>query len=253
MLRMCYDSGKPEFVAVYGRRRIGKTFLVRQYFKDQFDFYTTGIYAGTREEQLAFFCKRLNVHSGGAFPVVNNWFDAFDQLQTYLSGLRKRRIVVFIDELPWLDTPKSRFTKALELFWNSWGCQRERLMLVVCGSATTWMTEKLIGDKGGLHNRLTRSLRLQPFTLRETELMLRSQSVRLDRYQILENYMIMGGTPYYLSLLQPGMSLSQNIDSLFFSADAPLRKEYDFLLRSLFNDSAMYRNVIETICNCGHT
>ena len=247
VLRMCYDSGKPEFVAVYGRRRIGKTFLVRQYFKDQFDFYTTGIYEGTHEEQLTVFCKRLNVHSGGVFPIVNNWFDAFDQLQTYLSGLRKRRIVVFIDELPWLDTPKSRFTKALELFWNSWGCQQERLMLVVCGSATTWMTKKLIGDKGGLHNRLTRSLRLQPFTLRESEQMLRSQNVRFDRYQLLENYMIMGGTPYYLSLLQPGMSLSQNIDNLFFSADAPLRREYDFLLRSLFNDSAMYRNIIETI------
>jgi len=247
ILQRCMQSGKPEFVAVYGRRRIGKTYLVRQFFHEQFDFYTTGIYEGTRQEQLDVFCNQLNHYSGAAFPKVDNWFDAFNQLKTYLLQLRKQRIVVFIDELPWLDTPKSRFVKALELFWNSWGAQQKQLMLVVCGSATTWMTSKLIGDKGGLHNRLTRTIHLYPFTLGETERYLKSQGVRYSRYQLVENYMVMGGTPYYLSLLRPGLSMSQNVDELFFSKDAPLRAEYDFLFRSLFNDSALYRNIVEAI------
>ena len=216
-LKQCYESGKPEFVAVYGRRRIGKTFLVRQYFNDKFDFYTTGMFSASRNEQMAFFCNQLNKYSNGSYPLVDNWFAAFDQLKTYLSTLKKKRILVFIDELPWLYTPKSKFLRALELFWNSWGCMQHRLMQVVCGSATTWMTSKLIGDKGGLYNRLTRSIYLSPFTLGECEKYLDELGVRFNRYEQVESYMILGGVPYYLSLLKKNLSLSQNIDSLLFS------------------------------------
>ncbi|MBQ9499354.1 MAG: AAA family ATPase, partial [Bacteroidaceae bacterium] len=174
LLKACFESNKAELVAVYGRRRIGKTFLVRKFFKDSFDFYTTGIYEGTREEQLSFFNKQLNSYSNLSFPKANNWFDAFDQLKMLLSASRKKRKVVFFDELPWLDTQKSCFLKAFELFWNSWASAQSQLMIVVCGSATTWMTEKLFGDKGGLHNRVTQSIGLAPFTLNETEQYLKS-------------------------------------------------------------------------------
>ena len=247
VLQNCHQSGKPEFVAIYGRRRIGKTFLVRQFFRDTFDFSITGIYQGTRQEQLVQFCKLLNQYSKSTFPIVNNWFDAFDQLKTYLSHIKKKRIVVFIDELPWLDTPKSRFINAFEAFWNGWGAHQQQLMLVVCGSATTWMTQKLIGNKGGLHNRLTRSIYLSPFTLGECEKFLANKGMKLSRYEQVENYMIMGGTPYYLNLLEPGLSLSQNIDRLFFAKNAPLRTEYNFLFRSLFNDSELYQKVVECV------
>lgn len=248
-LRQCYESGKPEFVAVYGRRRIGKTFLVRQYFNDNFDFYTTGMFGASRVEQTTLFCNQLNKYSKGSYPMVDNWFAAFDLLKNYLSALKKKRILVFIDELPWLDSAKSRFLRALELFWNSWGCMQPRLMLVVCGSATTWMTSKLIGDKGGLHNRLTRSIYLAPFTLGECEQYIDELGVRFNRYEQVENYMIMGGVPYYLSLLKKNLSLSQNIDSLFFSKSAPLAREWDLLFKSLFADSQVYIKVIEAIGN----
>ena len=246
-LQQCYESGKPEFVAVYGRRRIGKTFLVRQYFNDKFDFYTTGMYGATRSEQIAFFCNQLNKYSKGPFPLVDNWFAAFDLLKNYLQSLKKKRILVFIDELPWLDTPKSNFLRALELFWNSWGCMHSRLMLVVCGSATTWMTSKLIGDKGGLHNRLTRSIYLAPFKLGECEQYLDELGVKFSRYDQVESYMIMGGVPYYLSLLKKNMSLTQNIDSLFFSKSAPLAREWSLLFKSLFSKSEIYVKVVEAI------
>ena len=247
ILESCYASDKANLVAVYGRRRIGKTFLIKNFFKEKFDFYTTGIYEGTREEQLTFFNKQLNSYSNQSFPMVDNWFDAFDQLKMLLSVSKKKRKVVFFDELPWMDTQKSRFLKAFELFWNSWASTQNGLTLIVCGSATTWMTEKLLGNKGGLHNRVTQSICLFPFTLGETELYMKSIGIEWDRLQIAECYMAMGGMPYYLSKLIKGLSLSQNIDRLFFAKSAELRAEYAFLFRSLFNDSEIYRKVVETM------
>ena len=246
ILKECYESDKAEFIAVYGRRRIGKTFLIKSYFKDNFDFYITGIYQGSKKEQLSFFNKQLCDYSKVPYPQVDNWFDAFDQLKHYLST-KKQKSVVFIDELPWLDTPRSNFIKALELFWNSWAADQPHIKLVVCGSATTWMISHLFGNKGGLHNRVTRRMKLSAFTLAETEAYLKSQNIVWNRYQIAEAYMILGGTPYYLQKLRKGYSLSQNIDYLFFSDNAELKDEYTFLFRSLFNDSAIYRNTVELI------
>ena len=247
ILHDCYKSDRAELIAVYGRRRVGKTFLVKNFFKNKFDFYTTGIYKGTKREQLQFFNKQLCDCSKMPYPQVDNWFEAFDQLKHYISHIKKDKVVIFIDELPWLDTPRSRFTKAFELFWNSWAADQQKIKLVVCGSATTWMISHLLGSKGGLHNRVTRRIKLSPFTLAETEAYLKSQQIVWNRYQISEAYMILGGTPYYLQMLQKGYSLSQNIDYLFFSENAELRDEYGFLFRSLFNDSAIYRATVELL------
>ena len=247
VLKNCFESEKAELIAVYGRRRVGKTFLVKNFFREKFDFYITGIYQGSKKEQLQFFNRQLCAYSGMPYPYVDNWFDAFEQLKHYISGLKKNRVVIFIDELPWLDTPRSRFTKALELFWNSWAADQPAVKMVVCGSATTWMMSHLLGNKGGLHNRVTRRIKLSPFTLAEVEAYLKSQGIVWNRYQITEAYMILGGTPYYLQMLQKGMSLSQNIDYLFFSENAELREEYGFLFKSLFNDSAIYRSTVELL------
>ena len=167
-LQKCLESARAEFVAIYGRRRIGKTFLVKQFFRSLFDFYMTGVYQVSRSEQLKNWQKQLLKYSKQRRNAPKDWFEAFDQLQEYLQSLKKERIVIFIDELPWLDTPRSNFLKALEMFWNSWASDCNRLKLIVCGSATTWMINKLLGDKGGLHNRVTMPICLSPFTLRET-------------------------------------------------------------------------------------
>ncbi|MGM9843935.1 MAG: ATP-binding protein, partial [Muribaculaceae bacterium] len=241
-------SGKPEFIALYGRRRIGKTFLIKQLYEEEFDFYMTGIYAKSKKEQLANFNKQLNRYSGSYYPVVDDWYNAFSQLQHYLDTLKeKKRVIVFIDELPWLDTPRSKFIRALELFWNEWASCRNNLKFIVCGSATTWMTNKLLGDKGGLHNRITRPIRLGAFSLAECEEYLLRSGFQNDRLQTMMGYMCFGGTPYYLSMLTPALSIDQNIDELFYSETAPLREEYDFLFRSLFNDSAIYKRIVELL------
>ena len=248
ILRRCMDSGAPEFIAIYGRRRVGKTFLIRQFFNDAFSFYSTGIYQGTKREQLGAFCRQLKYYSGREWGIPKDWFEAFAQLKEYLESVEGTApVVVFLDELPWMDTQKSRFVKALEYFWNSWGASNDRLKLVVCGSATTWMRENVLSDKGGLYNRTTRSIYLAPFTLHETEQYLLSRGFIWNRYQIAECYMVLGGTPLYLRMLERNQSLSQNVDSLFFIPNAPLAREYDFLFRSLFKDAVLHRQVIETL------
>lgn len=230
------------------RRRIGKTYLVKQFFEEKFDFYATGVYNISRTEQLKRWKIQLQKHSGEKTVKPKDWFEAFDQLQKYLESLAdKKRIVIFIDELPWMDTPKSNFIRALEFFWNSWAADRKGLKLVVCGSATIWMTNKLIGDKGGLHNRVTRPIHLAPFTLAETKQYLECRGMDWSHNEIMETYMTLGGTPFYLYLLRPNLSLRQNVDALFFGNDAPLRTEYDILFRSLFNDAIAYRKIVELL------
>lgn len=248
ILRNCVDSSKPEFVAVYGRRRVGKTFLVKQLLGSRFCFYMTGVYECPRTELLAYFQEQLLVYSGEKRPRPKTWFEAFSQLRDYLSKQPDdRTLVVFIDELPWFDTPKSNFLRALDLFWNGWASERDNMKLIVCGSATTWMTSKLLGDKGGLHNRVTRKLYLAPFTLGETAEFLHDKGVEWTHHQIAECYMIMGGTPYYLDMIDKSMGLPANIDRLFFEEGAELSKEYDILFRSLFKDATVYRRIVEQL------
>lgn len=248
ILRQRVESNSPELIAIYGRRRIGKTFLVRKYFNDDFSFYSTGIYQGTKAEQLAAFCQQLEYYSGRKRKRAKDWFEAFAQLREYLESITgEQPIIVFLDELPWMDTPKSRFIKAFEYFWNSWGATNNRLKFIVCGSATTWMRENVLSDKGGLYNRTTRSIYLAPFSLYETEQFLISREINWNRYQIAECYMILGGTPLYLQMLERNLSLTQNIDNLFFKQNAPLALEYDFLFRSLFNEANLHKQIIETL------
>ena len=246
-LQKLYESGKPEFIAMYGRRRIGKTFLIRQMFENEFIFDLAGLANSTTEKQLLNFNIAINHSKNQEFELVENWLLAFEQLRTLIEKSQKERKIVFIDEIPWLDTPHSDFISALEHFWNGWACSRNDLMLIVCGSATSWIINKLINNHGGLHNRLTATIHLQPFTLSETELFLQSQGIKFSRYQIAECYMIMGGIPYYLSKIKRGLSLAQNIDNLFFEHDAELKNEFKNLYASLFRDATGYVKIVEAL------
>ena len=244
----CLQSGKAELIAVYGRRRVGKTFLVKNFFEGQFDFYCTGIYDGTKKEQLGNFASALhNATPNRPKPRLSDWFEAFEHLKSYIAGLHKEQIVVFLDEMPWFDTPRSRFLKAFEWFWNSWGADQPNLKIIVCGSATTWIMSKLLGDKGGMHNRITRRIKIAPFTLGETEEMLTRNGVDWDRYQTIQAYMALGGVPFYIQKIKPGYSAAQSIDQLFFDDNAELALEYNILFRSLFSESAKYRQVVECL------
>ena len=246
-LQRLKESKQAEFVAIYGRRRVGKTWLVRSYFQDQFTFYTTGIARGNRKEQIQNFYKSICSYSKLNLQQPKDWYEAFDLLKDVIKRSRQRRKVVFLDELPWMDTQKSEFLKAIDLFWNSWGSMQQNLLFIVCGSAASWMVKNIIRNKGGLHNRLTCHLHLEPFTLAETKAYLHSQGVRWTDNLVAECYMVMGGIPYYLHLLDRSISLAQNVDRLFFSPNALLEDEFDTLYNSLFNKSEDYVKIVAAL------
>lgn len=246
LLEEYYNSNKSELVAIYGRRRVGKTYLICETLEDRFDFDYIGKYKVAAKVQIGEFQKELNRLTKNKDGESKDWFEAFTHLKEYLLGLGKDRVVVFLDELPWMDTAKSNFMAALSTFWNGWRSKKTLLKLYVCGSATTWMVNKFIGDKGGLYGRVSRPIYLAPFTLLETEQYLNNiKKMRYSKKLVLDTYMIFGGIPYYLDMLNNKQPLSENVDTLLFSNNAPLKTEFEFLFRSLFKDSMNYRRVIE--------
>ncbi|MBP5366603.1 MAG: ATP-binding protein [Bacteroidales bacterium] len=248
LLREISRSDKSEFVAIYGRRRVGKTYLVRETFNYDFAFQHTGVQEGDKERQLSAFAKSLVSAGMSSCPKLKDWFDAFDELGKFLKGVKADKKIVFIDEMPWMDTPKSGFLSALEHFWNGWATMRRDIVLIVCGSATSWIVGKLVNNYGGLHNRLTRQIYLRPFSLRECELYATASELKLTRNQVLLTYMVLGGVPYYWSFLRRGYSWSQNIDQLFFAENADLRNEFNALYSSLFRNPEPYVQVVTALC-----
>jgi len=247
-LEKCMRADQAQLVIVYGRRRVGKTFLINQFFDGRFDFKLTGAYDEPKEIQLRYFLAELNRQSGENYAAVKDWIEAFERLREYLAQLPEtEKHVVFFDEMPWMDTQRSGFLSAFEWFWNDWGCTQDNLVFVVCGSATSWMVEKIAENKGGLFNRQTCRLYLQPFSLAETELYLKTRGVDWSRRDIAETYMIMGGIPYYLSLIDPGMAFNANIDNMFFRKRAELWDEFDHLYQTLFSNSEQYIRIVEQL------
>lgn len=251
VLQQCMKSDRSELVVIYGRRRIGKTFLVRKFFNDNYDFHFVGHHNFTRAQQLERFATALQKYSRSTYkPVLKNWIEAFDALQDLLEHSHNRgKKVIFIDELPWMDTQKSDLVAALEGFWNSWVASRDDIVLVTCGSATSWMTSKVLHNQGGLFGRVTRQIYLRPFNLAETEEYLDSRHFGWDRFQIAQCYMVLGGVPYYLTMLDAAKSLVQNIDQMFFSSDnAAMRVEYNELYSTLFRKPEQYLTIIKLLC-----
>ena len=246
-LNRLYSSKESEFLALYGRRRVGKTYLVRETFEGRFTFCHTGKSDGGLRDQLRHFRKSLEEFSTGRIAVPINWDEAFDSLKRVITSSNEKRKVVFIDELPWMDTPRSRCLSALESFWNEWASARKDVLLIVCGSAASWMVKNLFRNRGGLHNRVTARMCLMPFCLGECEKFAEEQSLSMSRSEIAEAYMVFGGIPYYWRQLRPGKSLPQNIDAMFFRENAPLRGEFDELYKSLFGKAAAYEKVVEVL------
>ena len=236
-----------QFIAVYGRRRVGKTFLIREAYDYTFDFQFTGAAKLTARKQLVRFRRALKEHGQKDTPELTNWGDAFSELKRLINGLQTGKKVVFLDELPWMDAPRSGFLSELESFWNGWASARKDIVFVVCGSSTSWMVKKIIKNKGGLHNRLSHRISLKPFPLGLCEQLAQSRGLVLSRKQLLDAYMVFGGVPYYWSLLQKGASVTQEIDRLIFSPDGELNDEFEMLYASLFKKPEPYIRVIELL------
>lgn len=249
LLEKYINSENPEFIALYGRRRIGKTFLINTIFKGKLAFSLTGVIEGDFEEQIDAFVEALDVYGFSCGERPNNWMKAFSLLRKALTPKVEsgETCIVFLDEIPCLDTHGSGFAKALGHFWNSWASLYDNFKLIVCGSATTWMIKNLIDSKGGLHNRITHEMKLQPFNLLECEKYLQSRNFLWPRNLILQAYMFTGGVAYYLSLFDNSESLVQNIDRVYFNETGELHREYKRLFKTLFNSADPYIKIIEIL------
>lgn len=246
----CLSSGRSELIVVYGRRRVGKTFFIDQVVGKRACFTFAGMENSRMQDQLLSFSISLGKVYDAASRATS-WLAAFDQLANYIEQLPNGSKIVVIDELPWLDTPRSRFFAAFEHFWNTWASRRDDVKLIVCGSATSWMIDKLLSNRGGLHNRVTHQIYMAPFVLSETQKYLAHYNFGYSDKEIAECYMVLGGVPYYYSLLSPELSLAQNIDQLFFATQGQLRHEFDNVYRSLFKHAGDHIKVIKALAQCG--
>jgi len=246
-LETLFNSDSAEFLVVYGRRRVGKTFLIRQHFQGRLAFVTTGMYKQPQTVQLLQFAMALAEYFDIDTPTLRTWIEAFAELRKCLKASGMGRKVVLIDEISWFDTADSDFTAALEWFWNGWAASQSDVLLIACGSATSWITDHLLADKGGLFNRVTCQMYLMPFTLCETEQYLISQGIQWSRYDITECYMVTGGIPYYLKQLDARLTYTANIDELFFKKNGRLKDEFEHLYNTLFENSAYYVKLVETL------
>jgi uncharacterized protein len=242
------NSDQSEFIVVYGRRRTGKTFLIREYFNYSFHFYSSGVDDERIDIQLANFTASLRqspFYEEETTPT--NWIEAFQQLRLILEKDNSPYKVVFIDELPWMDTSNSDLKAALETFWNMWASARKDIKLIVCGSAASWIINTFIDSEGGFYNRATEIIKLAPFSLQETKQFLQAKEIEYDDYQIISLYMSLGGIPFYLNKVEKGLSAFQNVDKLFFGNNSVIKDEYLLLFRSLFKKFKRHVSVIDVL------
>ena len=253
LLLQCLNSKRPEFLVVYGRRRIGKTYLIKEFFNYTFSFYATGIADANTKAQLRSFNEALREYGNSERKIPADWFEAFKRLKKLLQSEDINRDpisgkkVIFLDELPWMDTAKSDFKSALDYFWNSWASTQEDILLIVCGSATSWIIDNLLASTGGFYNRITRQIHLAPFSLAECEELCTLNELGFTRSQLIDCYMVFGGVPYYLNLLDKRLSLVQNIDNLIFNENGQLHYEYEQLFKSLFKKANKHIAIIDAM------
>ena len=245
------NRNESQFVAVYGRRRVGKTYLVRETFQNRFCFAHSGVANVGTHEQILHFRDSLVRYGYENCPSLRNWREAFLALETLIEQCDGEKKVIFLDELPWMDTRQSHFVSSLEHFWNGFASARKDIVLIACSSATSWMADNLLKNKGGLHNRVTDRIHLRPFCLGECEEYCNELGLRFSREEICQGYMVFGGIPFYWSLMRRDLSLRQNVDYLVFSEDGKLRGEFDELLSSLFRNSNLYRRIITALSSTG--
>jgi hypothetical protein len=250
ILSSALNSNDAELVAMFGRRRVGKTFLIREYYRKNLIFEFSGVQNATVSEQLNNFrntlAEAMKLKITPEVPV--NWPHAFQMLKDYAGPLlKKNKCVIFFDEFPWLSSAKSRFIQAFDFFWNMWGTKQNNLVVVICGSAASWMIRKVVNNRGGLHNRITRKIRLLPFTLKETGQYLKHNNVNLDHYQVVQLYMALGGIPQYLKGVLPGKSAAQNIDKICFAKEGALKDEFNILYQSLFAEADKHISIVKAL------
>ncbi len=253
IIQQCLDSRRSEFLAVYGRRRVGKTFLIKEFFHNKFSFYATGVKSKQKKVKLSLFNEALIAYGSKDHSVPENWFKAFSKLRSLLESSRcyrdevSKKKIIFLDELPWMDSPRSEFKAALDYFWNGFASSQDDILLIVCGSATSWIINNIARDTGGFYNRLTNQICLAPFHLKDCKELSKELGLDFNEETIAKAYMVFGGVPFYWNLLLPSESLDQGIERLCFNEKGALRYEYQNLFASLFSLKNNHQEIVTAL------
>jgi uncharacterized protein len=250
ILNKLLHSERSELLLVTGRRRVGKTYLIRETFKENICFEFIGTQYGDTENQLQKFTQEVE----SFFPErsqnisLKNWSVALRHLSMCIENQKKTKgkKVIFFDEFPWIAQHKSNFLQEFDYWWNSWA-SKQNIVVVITGSAASWMIQKVVNNKAGLHNRVTQRVHLQPFTLKETQQFFESKKINLDLYQTLQIYMVMGGIPHYLENIEKGESAAQNINRICFTTNGLLRNEFQNLYAALFDHSENHVSIVRVL------
>lgn len=248
ILENALEKETSQFIAMYGRRRIGKTYLIRSTFQKQIVFECSGLYKSEKEQLLENFWIKLSEQSGIISAPPKSWIKAFSQLEQYLNSLKNnQKKIIFLDEISWFDTPKAGFLGALSNFWNNFCTKRNDILLVICGSAASWIIEKVVNDKGGLHNRLNRTIKLNAFTLAETKQFFQAKKIKLSDKDLMQLYMCVGGIPFYLNEVESGKSVAQILDEFFLKENSIFQNEFDNLYAALFKNHQNHLAIIKAL------
>jgi AAA+ ATPase superfamily predicted ATPase len=251
ILDRLWDSTEAELVALYGRRRVGKTFLVRSILGQRIPFFElTGVKDGSTRLQLDNFAKVLSrvFYPGISVAPPKTWHQAFDMLVAAIDARPPdEKTTIFLDELPWLASPRSGLLQALDHAWNAELSRRPKVRLIACGSAASWMMKNVINAKGGLYNRVTRRVHLRPFSMLEAAAYLKSRGVRFTPMQMITTYLALGGVPYYLRLIEPELSAMQALHAVCLAPEAPLSDEFDRVFASLFEHDHEHQKIVKEL------
>ena len=259
ILESVLRSKSSELVCVYGRRRIGKTYLVRNFFEscDNVIYFEltgqkqeSGEYAPLKY-QLANFKYQFERTFDRDIPQPTSWQNAFTVLRKETERFKDStsKLILFFDELPWLCSPRSGFFEALDQAWNTTFERQPNVKVIVCGSAASWMLKKIIHAKAGFSRRITHKIRLTLFSLKETKEYLLFKGFDLSSRSVAEIFMMLGGIPYYLNFMSPHKSIYQNIEDECFDINGRLVDEYAIIFNSLFKNSENHKKVVEYIAS----
>lgn len=234
------------FVVVRGRRRVGKSRLIEE-FSHHFDHYHvfTGLAPDkdtTAEHQLKEFSRQMARQFNTARAVYEDWSDAFWAMA---ERVQSGRILLFFDEISWMGSKDPTFLAKIKDVWDRRLKQNDRLVFVVCGSASSWIEENLLSSSAFV-GRISYTLTLEPLPLADCDRFWPNSISAYEKFKVL---VVTGGIPKYLEEIDPKQPAEENIKRLCFTRGGSLVEEFDLIFSDIFlRDSEDYRRILEALC-----
>lgn len=244
-LRAIGEADEPSIVVVYGRRRVGKTELLEQAFRHRNILKFEGIEGLSEKDQYANAMRQLAKYVGEDLLTkvqITSWSEFFDLVARYT---KEGTWTIYLEELQWLANYESKLLSELKYAWDNQFRRNPKLLLILCGSAPSFMLEKVVHSKA-LYNRSQHEIHLQELSISETKLFLKNRSDR----EIFNAYLSVGGIPEYLKWVDKESSVFQGLCTHAFTSGSFFSREFEKIFTSSLANNKHYREIIETLSRC---